>query len=441
MAGFGDELVILDASYGLIDQSGNGYNGSFVGNATIATVDGKSAYVLDGDGDYITLGQVNDLEPGSGDFSAGMWVKIISKNNADFLFSHGYYNSAWYVFAGGGGGGTIRVGVQADIQNCGTTVVGSWSHIVFTKSGTVLTTYLDGFKVTHTTLATVTTTNADMLIGHDSGTSGRNPEMYCDDYRFANRVWSDAEVAAWYNGGRGYTPSLSTGLQGWWCPSRDTAGNGTTTLTDLSGNGNNGTLTNMDAATDWVADTDNGGVRALDFDGQNDYVALPEQTFAGDFAISLWVKPSQLGINEYFVGHSGSVIHGLVIRDDGFRFWIANSQLTFTASTSSGEWHHVAVVRSDGDVNLYWDGVASVSNPIAGSGTLLIDQIARFQASRWATCRVDGLAFWDRALTPAEVTQLYNGGRSLNLFATGTTQSIVPQLLLRRHRMSGGLVI
>ena len=33
-----------------------------------------------------------------------------------------------------------------------------------------------------------------------------------------------------------------------WIPSLDTAGNGTTTLTDLVGS-NNGTLTNMDAAT------------------------------------------------------------------------------------------------------------------------------------------------------------------------------------------------
>ena len=49
--------------------------------------------------------------------------------------------------------------------------------------------------------------------------------------------------------------ALTDGLQGWWCPSLDDAGNGTTTLTDLSGNGNHGTLTNMDPATDWVADT------------------------------------------------------------------------------------------------------------------------------------------------------------------------------------------
>ena len=76
-----------------------------------------------------------------------------------------------------------------------------------------------------------------------------------------------------------------------WIPSLDTAGNGTTTLTDLVGS-NDGTLTNMDAA-DWVADTDAGGVRALDFDGTNDRVigALgAHQTALNSnvFSVSIW---------------------------------------------------------------------------------------------------------------------------------------------------------
>ena len=46
-------------------------------------------------------------------------------------------------------------------------------------------------------------------------------------------------------------------------------GSGATTAADTSGNGNNGTLTNMDPATDWV----NGKFgKALDFDGSDDYV-------------------------------------------------------------------------------------------------------------------------------------------------------------------------
>lgn len=86
-----------------------------------------------------------------------------------------------------------------------------------------------------------------------------------------------------------------------WCPSRDTAGNGTTTLSDLA-DSKPGTLTNMDAATDWVADTDAGGVRALDFDGSNDRVAFSSGAIAStgtSFSVSAWVKSTNLTTNQY----------------------------------------------------------------------------------------------------------------------------------------------
>jgi len=76
-----------------------------------------------------------------------------------------------------------------------------------------------------------------------------------------------------------------------WIPSLDTAGNGTTTLTDLVGS-SDGTLTNMDAGSDWAADTGAGGVRALDFDGSNDFVAAPVGSLLSQSqgATSLWLN-------------------------------------------------------------------------------------------------------------------------------------------------------
>ena len=69
-----------------------------------------------------------------------------------------------------------------------------------------------------------------------------------------------------------------------WIPSRDDAGNGTTTLNDLVGT-NNGTLTNMDAATDWITV---GSKRAIDIDAANDKVVLAPISFTTPFSISVW---------------------------------------------------------------------------------------------------------------------------------------------------------
>ena len=70
------------------------------------------------------------------------------------------------------------------------------------------------------------------------------------------------------NASESANPNLWKGLVGAWMPSFGVTGN---TLKDVSGNGNDGTLTNMDAATDWVG-TSKG--LALDFDGDNDYIEL-----------------------------------------------------------------------------------------------------------------------------------------------------------------------
>jgi hypothetical protein len=83
-----------------------------------------------------------------------------------------------------------------------------------------------------------------------------------------------------------------------WIPSLDDAGNGTTTLTDLVGD-KNGTLTNFaltGSTSNWVADTNAGGIRALDFDGTNDNVNIGNNfndVIAGASArwsVSAWVN-------------------------------------------------------------------------------------------------------------------------------------------------------
>ena len=76
--------------------------------------------------------------------------------------------------------------------------------------------------------------------------------------------------------------SINRDLRSWWL-FNEGAGQ---TVRDIVG-GNDGTLTNMDPASDWV-----GG--ALDFDGSNDII-VPSSNFVdvpgNNFSFSVWINP------------------------------------------------------------------------------------------------------------------------------------------------------
>ena len=62
---------------------------------------------------------------------------------------------------------------------------------------------------------------------------------------------------------------------------------GSSIALDSSGS-NNGTLVNMNPATDWVTGQVRGG---LDFDGVNDQVSIPNVSHAERFSVSFWLYP------------------------------------------------------------------------------------------------------------------------------------------------------
>jgi hypothetical protein len=175
---------------------------------------------------------------------------------------------------------------------------------------------------------------------------------------------------------------MPTGIGGevaWWCPSLDDSGNGTTTLNDLTGNGYNGTLTNMDAATDWVADTDSGGVRALDFDGSNDHVNLPETTLASlsTWSISCWLNSTDRSGNRSVFGDSlASFSCAPTIRYNALRYQVfAGNGTSFfinTIDTSSNAianaWEHLVLAFNGTTFSLFRNG--SLTHSIAATGTL-----------------------------------------------------------------------
>jgi len=220
-----------------------------------------------------------------------------------------------------------------------------------------------------------------------------------------------------------------------WCPSKDTTGNGTTTLYDLVGS-NNGTLTSMDAATDWVADSDAGGVRALDFDGVNDRVALASNSAwpaaTATNAISLWCKLGALTSATLYVllrtgvGGSGGAyvaINRLTPASVRWRItYLGKFDQDFTAGTlygaDDGAWHHVLISHDATHMRLYVDGVLRDSversnhtaNSPSGTGS-----IGSFSDTAFPYFgRMDDIRLFNQSLDATDASDLHAAQRGGN---------------------------
>ena len=245
-----------------------------------------------------------------------------------------------------------------------------------------------------------------------------------------------------------------------WIPSLDTAGNGTTVLTDLVGTTGNGTLTNMDAATDWVADTDAGGVRALDFDGANDKILFGAGAVVSTsvaFSFSCWVKSTNLTTNLYpkvatFQSAQGTTpfeitlsaqtgYQGVAIGSDG----VSWGRFLNGVSWVNIAWQHIVVTYSGasgttaGSFRIYVNG-AVVTPSSAGAfsaltnGTCLGAAVAG-GGSNLLLGRLDDLRFWSATvLDSSDVSYLYNSGAG-----RGRVSSPVSSRR-RRQSVSGGVL-
>jgi hypothetical protein len=221
-----------------------------------------------------------------------------------------------------------------------------------------------------------------------------------------------------------YVPS--NGLVAWW----PFSGN----ADDISGNDFDGTLQGNTVLT-----TDRFGASnsAYDFDGNGDYIqtTLTKATFDGKYAMTIaaWIRMST-STNAYgyaiVSNHSPSNAQSnLVIEGNSDPTYHRKLTFSFVPNgtilqnyTSNGEtiptedWTHVAGVLSDGEVTFYVDGVSvstvdASNNAISYEGTPPNYKIGLGNPtpgfSQYFIGKIDDAGMWDRALTAAEISALY----------------------------------
>ncbi len=182
------------------------------------------------------------------------------------------------------------------------------------------------------------------------------------------------------------------------------------TLFDLSGYGRNGTLTNMDAPTDWVY---SGGRRCLDFDGTNDRVTTGfDVPVTGPVTFALWVLPRTLNVYQGIISNhvSDTQAFEIFIDNAGSRFAGSAFSWNVTGTATANVWQHVAITKSN-TTTMYVNGIAtqnaankSITQP---SANLTIAN--RPSATHPFNGQLDDIRIYNRELTPAEIRQLATG--------------------------------
>lgn len=183
-------------------------------------------------------------------------------------------------------------------------------------------------------------------------------------------------------------------------------------------------------------------VQGAGFNGSSSQIALPNNDWSGTtgFSISAWIKTTTTAASSILqrdnVSGAGRIFQFGLEPDAGvaklrfIRFSGTTTVITNIMSTNVGDgaWHH-CVCTFDNTVGskIYVDGINVASDAVTTNnrgGTGSTPYIGSFNGgSSWMNGAIDEVGIWNRGITAAEVTSLYNGGSGNQYPFTTTVNS------------------
>jgi hypothetical protein len=337
-------------------------------------------YALDFDDSnhaYVEVPDAASLDAGLGNsFTIEAWIR--TREDADNMIfakhSGGAYGSYYLAtFAGGKLNFTVLTSNgRRDHEVSYAYNDGQWHHVAAVYDGSYLTIYVDGVQIGGMApqSGSVDDTGYPVRIGYYAG----DPDWFYDGTYDEIRLWDDVRTVDEIRANM--YKELSGSEAGLVAYYRMSDGSGTA-LTDDSGHSHTGTLIN---GPTWVASGAFAGPRsALDFDGTNDYILFDASAppYSTTITLEAWIKTSDAGLGE-IVGW------GNASRTDVVEFGVYNGKLelgidvqgagrvavTSATSVNTGNWVHMAALKSGTSVVLYIDGVQDATGAIDRSPTV-----------------------------------------------------------------------
>lgn len=177
---------------------------------------------------------------------------------------------------------------------------------------------------------------------------------------------------------------------------------------------------------------------SIDFDGVDDRIITDgADTVAQPTTYSMWIKSSTTTENFGVFGHGSTNIGAFHLNSNdlypmlylGANYWIKWND---NSAQDDGEWHHYVVYLATNltDSKLYIDGVLQTKNTTLSSGSLnaytesLTIGSDKQVGGNSFEGQIDEFAVYDRELTQAEITRMYNTYYSPNRVANGNFSQI-----------------
>ena len=180
---------------------------------------------------------------------------------------------------------------------------------------------------------------------------------------------------------------------------------------DISGNNNNGTLTNGPTFSGI------GKQASIVFDGSDDFVRTNSGSginLTNIFTTFIWVK-----FNSYDTVLLGSD----TFSDSGYPLYVENANnlyiaaggtytSTTTASLSTNQWIYLTVVRNNTSVTWYKNGINIGTSTLTSSSSNVLKSIGSYNAGGfYLNGNIASTQIYNRALSATEVSQNFNALR------------------------------
>ncbi|MFZ2970720.1 MAG: LamG domain-containing protein, partial [Minisyncoccia bacterium] len=434
------------------DRSGNGNNGTLGANTSVGKDDpvftsgyssagpGGTGLKFDGVDDAVNAGSASSLDDievqGGGGMTVSAWIYpksggenttgiIVAKPNiTDDSGRWGFYinSSQRIVF--------MKNYLTQNLQSYTSAVINfnTWQHVVLTWNGgptasTDIVFFLNGNQLSHLSDSNgVGTKNSDasssFYIGNDRYL-GRTFDGLIDEVRVYNRALSEDEIRQLYNQKK---PILEMKFD---------EGSGQIAY-DGSFNNNDGTLGSTSGvdANDPTWTTGKFG-SALQFDGANDYVSIPEIIPNGPSSFSAWFKTDS-NANMAIIGEpswwSNSYGYGIEINNKQVHGLAANNNIDWYNNLTSGilstGWNNAVLTFNSWGANT--TGILYINGQEVDSYTGTADRYGSYSSfiggarvadnyGKMFNGIIDEPRIYNYARTPAEILVDYNNGLAAHL--------------------------